>query len=745
MSKISNVIKRDGTVVPFDREKIETAIALCYRDTFHNVLSTELEQHVDAVIAKCNELGWDAEHPYVEDIQTSIEHVLIDMNLPEQVRHFMLFREKRAQLRESAAIPITVEMAFSSADGYFAEEYQRFMFYDKYSRYNRSNMRRETWVETVQRVVDYLRELSHDRFDDGIYAELEAGILNMEVMPSMRLLAMAGPAARRNPIALYNCAYLPVDSIASFTEALYISMAGCGVGFSVENQHVSKLPPIVRRGLETVEHVVEDSSEGWVEALTFALTSFFAGKNVTIDYSRIRPAGSILKIKGGHASGPAPLKALINFADILFSKRQRLSSLDAHDLMCKVGDAAVAGGVRRTAMLSLFDFDDELMLNCKSGASIPPHRWNANNSAVINNDMSQAAIMSFMNTMHQSARGEPGIFSRVSANDSLPDRRRDLAGTDYINYGTNPCGEIILREYQFCNLSSVVCRADDTKESLLQKIRLATIIGTIQSTAVEFPVLRSIWSENCAEERLLGVDLNGQRDCPLFVGAGSEELLKELKIRAKSINSMYAQMLSIPESSAITCVKPSGNSSQLLNASSGLHPRWSQYYVRNMRVSANSPMYKLYKLYNVPMVPENGQSAATATTWVISFPVKSPDAAIVASDLTAVDQCNYWLKVKQQYTEHNPSVTITYKVNELLDVAKWVHTNQHLINGMAFLPRYDSAYDNMPYVEITRDEYVKLKREFPSRINYARLYALELYDQTTAAQELACLSGVCEI
>ncbi len=518
-------------------------------------------------------------------------------------------------------------------------------------------------------------------------------------------------------------------------------MSGCGVGFSVEHKYIEQFPRVKRQSGSPVTHyAVEDSAEGWADALRFGLQTWFAGNDVNFDLSQLRPAGAPLRIKGGRASGPEPFRQMLDFARSRVLARQGsfLRSIDAHDIMCSVGNAAVSGGVRRTAMISLFDYDDHDMLTAKDGDFDRENsqRWNANNSAVWPaSGLTQLEIIEQVLTMVKSGRGEPGIFNRQSAIDMRPSRRKPA------EFGTNPCGEIILRPYQFCNLTAAVARADDTFETLREKVEVATIIGTIQSMATHFPGLRPQWSENCSEERLLGVDITGQMDSNV---AQDPEVQRRLLEIAVEVNREYAEKLGINQSVSITCVKPSGNSSQLLDCASGLHSRWAPYYIRNVRVSTHSPIYKVLRDAGVPMDPENGQTRDDATTWVVHFPVKAPENAITRNSRGAIEQCNYWLQNKLNWTEHNPSVTITYKPDEVMEVMKWIWENREVIGGMAFLPSFDANYAQMPYVEIGREEYEKLAADFPP-IDFSKVYRYEEEDLTTAAQELACMSGSCEI
>ena len=733
----SMIIKRDGRIVPFDIGRIESALTRCFNSLNRtpSVPVEELAQQVVNIIA--------AKHPApsVEDVQDIVEMVLQAAGEYEAAKHYILYRAEHAKLRVARPIPEEVREAFQASDRHFPTQLQKFQFYDKYSRFSYEAGRRETWIETVDRSVAYLAELSQQRLPAEMYERLRRGILEMSTMPSMRLLAMAGPAARRNNITIYNCSYQPVESIDSFVEALIISMSGCGVGYSVEHRYVENFPRIRRQtGATALPYTVEDSAEGWADALRTGLATWFEGGDLRFDLSQLRPAGAPLRTKGGRASGPEPLRRMLEFARgrILARQGNFLRPLDAHDIMCAVGGAAVSGGMRRTAMISLFDLDDEEMLQCKSGdfERNNSQRWNANNSAVWpDRELTQLEIARFMLDMIQSGRGEPGIFSRRSANALRPERR---AASDF---GTNPCGEINLRPWEFCNLTAAVARVNDTPETLRSKVEIATIIGTIQSMATHFPGLRPMWRQNCEEERLLGVDITGQMDCPVVQ---DPRIMAQLKHHAVQVNRQVSELLGINPSVSITCVKPSGNTSQLVDCASGLHARWAPYYVRNVRVSAHSPVFKVLRDASVPMDPENGQTPQDADTWVVHFPVKSPDGAITRRNRSALAQCEYWLQNKLYYTEHNPSVTVTYHDDEVLELIKWVWEHQDVIGGMAFLPSYDAQYDQMPYEEISAEAYERLAASFPD-IDFSKLFRYEEEDLTTAAQELACMAGACEV
>ena len=735
----NQIVKRDGRLVTFESARIENAISRCFSNLGRIPLTPveELTQRVVNIVAA----KYQEKMPNVEDVQDVAEMVLQAAGEFEAAKHYILYRAEHAKNRKERPIPELVRQAFNESDEYFPTPIQKFQFYDKYSRFNYDLGRRETWIETVDRSVDFMHELAGSRLPAQTYQKIRRFILEIKSMPSMRLLAMAGPAARRSNISIYNCSYLPVADIDAFVEALTISMNGCGVGYSVEKKYVEQFPRVRRqKGLSPINYLIDDSTEGWAQSLKFGLQTWFEGDDVQFDFSQLRPSGTPLKIKGGRASGPEPLRQMFDFmrARVLLRQGSFLRPIDAHDIMCAVGSAAVSGGVRRTAMISLFDFDDMEMRLCKSGEfeRNNSQRWNANNSSVWpDRPLTQTEINHFLMDMVDSGRGEPGIFSRQSATNNIPSRRKPA------DFGTNPCGEIVLRPYEFCNLSIAVARADDTFETLKEKVEVAAVIGTIQSLATHFPGLRSDWQRNCEEERLLGVDINGQMDSPISQKSEVQIKLKQVAIET---NREISQSLGINQSVCVTCVKPSGNSSQLLNCSSGVHPRWSDYYIRNARVGTHTPIFKVLRDCGVPMDPENGQTSKNANTWVVHFPIKSPEGAVTRKDRPALVQLEYWLEVKKNWTEHNPSATITYKPDEVIDIIKWVWSHQDIIGGLTFLPAFDSQYEQMPYVDISKEEYEKLAAGFPE-IDFSKIYRYEEEDLTTAAQELACLAGACDI
>ncbi len=738
------ILKRDGRLVPFDIERIENALERCF-DSFGRTPVTpvtELAQRVvNIMVAKDLDMT-------VEGVQDIVEMVLQAAGEFEAAKRYILYRAEHARKREQRPVPERVRAAFAESATYFPTVLQQFQFFDKYARFNYELGRRETWVETVDRTVSFLHELAGPRLEAETYERVRRGILEMKVMPSMRMLAMAGPAARRSNITIYNCSYQPVDGIQSFVEALIISMSGCGVGFSVEREYIENFPRIRRQtGRMAPTYIVPDSAEGWSDALRMGLETWFDGGDIRFDLSQLRPAGVPLQTKGGRASGPEPLRAMLEFVRSRLLSRQGtfLRPIDAHDIMCIVGNAAVSGGVRRTAMISLFDYDDLEMRQSKNGdfEHENSQRWNANNSAVWpEGGLSQVEVAQQVLDMVQSGRGEPGIFNRQAALDMAPARRQllDENGKN-IKFGTNPCGEIILRPFQFCNLSAAIARQEDTLESMREKIELATIIGSIQSMATNFPGLRPQWAKNCQDERLLGVDITGQLDSP---AAQNAEIKAELRGYAIEVNKEIAGKLVINHSASITCVKPSGNTSQLVDCSSGLHARWAPYYIRNVRVATHSPLFKVLKDAGVPMDPENGQTEENANTYVIHFPVKAPEGAVTRNGRTAIEQCDYWLQNKLHWTEHNPSVTITYRPDEVLGLLNWIWEHRGQLGGMAFLPTFDAQYAQLPYIEITKEEFEKLAPQFPE-VDFSKLYRYESEDFTKAAQELACSAGTCEI
>jgi ribonucleoside-triphosphate reductase len=756
------VIDRNGDFVPFDINRIENAVAACFRSC-NTLPAIQPLEVVAKVYLELITLYPNRSVFQVELIEKATLDVLSDLGLHEARTRYEFHRQLHAEEREVKPVPKEVKEQFQASKAYFPTLLQEFQFFDKYSRYNEELGRRETWVETVDRTVDFLKEISQDKLDESYYQEIRSAILKMEVMPSMRLLAMAGPAARRNNISLFNCSFQNIDNIEAYPEALLISMNGCGVGYSVEWENVSKLPRVVyQREVLPHKYRVPDTTEGWVTALRFGLYNWFNGMDVEYDFSEIRPAGAPLKTKGGTASGPQPLEnMLIKIREIILNAQGRkIRPLEAHDMMCLVGDAAVMGGTRRTAMISLFDDSDKEMLHCKDPENchstemyyertpgnwvkypdnLNTHRWNANNSVVLNEEPSEEQIEHIFRAMTKDGTGEPGIFNRYAMLKTSTDRRKWTGKP-----GTNPCGEIILNPMELCNLSAAVLRAGDSLPDLARKVCLATIIGTIQSMATNFPGLRKEWSENCNRERLLGVDITGEMDNPELLTPRNLEYLKELAV---DCNQIFASDLGIEQSAAVTCVKPSGNTSVLVNCASGLHPRYAQYYIRNVRTGFGGGIYRILHEAGVPIQPEAGQTWENCKTIVASFPVKSPEGAVVRHDLSVVDQLEHWLKMKTHWTEHNPSVSIYYRQDEIETMIEWCKAHRDKLCGLAFFPKFDgdASLPTLPYVEITEERYNEMMAKFPTELKFHKLYQYENADETKASGELACTSATgCE-
>jgi len=623
-------------------------------------------------------------------------------------------------------------------------DYQNFIATSRYARWLDDEGRRETWSETVTRYVDYMSEKVG--IDDNTSNEIWAAIHNLDVMPSMRALMTAGPALDRDNTAGYNCSYLPVDDIKSFDEAMYILLCGTGVGFSVERQYVDKLPevPDVLVDSQTTI-VVRDSKEGWARAFRMLIALLYAGEIPTYDVSMIRPAGARLKTFGGRASGPAPLVDLFKFTINMFkeAKGRKLSSYDCHSIMCKVGEIVVVGGVRRSAMISLSNLSDIRMRHAKTGQwwETAPHMALSNNSVVYTDKPDSETFLREWTSLVESKSGERGIFNRVSAKkQAMKNERRD---PNY-DFGTNPCSEIILRPHQFCNLTEVVIKDGDKDDDIEKKIRIATILGTAQATLTDFPYLRKIWRTNTEEERLLGVSLTGIMDsihtnCNLV---DMDKRLPRFKQVAIDTNKEFAKKFGIQESTAITCVKPSGTVSQLCDSASGIHARHSKYYIRTVRGDNKDPLTKFMIDQGVPSEP---CVMKPDTTTVFSFPMKSPKGSRVRDELSAIDQLNIWLIYQEHWCEHKPSVTVTVKENEWLDVGAFVFKHFDKMSGVSFLPHSDHVYQQAPYQECTEDEYNDMLSKMNTRINWNKLRDYEKGDTTSGSQTMACSGDSCEV
>jgi ribonucleoside-triphosphate reductase (thioredoxin) len=627
-------------------------------------------------------------------------------------------------------------------NNYLPTDYQSFIATSRYARWLDKEKRRETWNETVQRYMTNV--VAPQIGDDGLVMdEIHEAILSLSIAPSMRALMTAGPALERDNTAGYNCSYLPVDDPKSFDEAMFILLCGTGVGFSVERQYISKLPEVPELFQAEDVIVVHDSKEGWAKALRKLIAMLYAGEIPTWDVSKVRPAGAKLKTFGGRASGPAPLVDLFNFTVALFKGAQgrKLSSIEAHDLMCKIGEVVVVGGVRRSAMISLSNLSDDRMRHAKSGSwwEKSGHRALANNSVAYTEKPDMETFMREWLSLVESKSGERGIFSRpASKKQSAKNGRRDA---NY-DFGTNPCSEIILRPYQFCNLTEVVVRSTDTLEDLERKVRLATILGTIQSTYTHFPYLRKIWQKNTEEERLLGVSLTGIMDSMhLRNKDGLGPILEHLKNVAVDTNAEWAERLGIPASTAITCVKPSGTVSQLVDSSSGIHARHSAYYIRTVRGDNKDPLTQFMKDQGIPNEPDVMKPDQTT---VFSFPMKSPEGAITRNDMTAIEQLELWLVYQRHWCEHKPSITVTVRDHEWLEVGAWVYKHFDEVSGVSFLPHSDHTYQQAPYQDINEREYQDLLSLMPPKIDWSKLSDYELEDTSKGTGTFACV-GSCEV
>lgn len=630
--------------------------------------------------------------------------------------------------------------------------YQQVIHKTRYARWRELDNRRENWDETVGRYTDYifnaLDKHSGYKLDQSHIDKISNAILNTDVMPSMRAFMTAGPALERDNTCIYNCAYMPVDSLRSFDEAMYILMCGTGVGYSVESQYVNQLPAISEHFEKTnTKIVVEDSKAGWARSLKELLALLWQGQIPEWDMSLVRPAGARLKTFGGRASGPDPLDRLFKFsvATIKNASGRKLTPLEAHDLMCKIAEVVVVGGVRRSAMISLSDLEDRNMAAAKAGSwwEYSGQRALANNSAVYNTKPTMEVFMDEWKALYDSKSGERGIFSREAAQKiSAKNGRRDATA----DFGTNPCSEIILRPYQFCNLTEVVVRDTDTLEELKGKVELATLLGTVQSTFTRFKYLRKIWQKNSEEERLLGVSLTGQLSHPVLNGSEGAEKLAEwldaLREQAVSTNAYWAKEIGINQSAAITCVKPSGTVSQLVNSSSGMHPWHSQYYARTIRGDMKDPITTFLVDMGIKHEPD---VMKPNDTMVFTFPIKAPEGSTLRENLTAIQHLDLWLAYQRHWAEHKPSITISVKENEWMAVGAWVYEHIDEMSGVSFLPYSEHTYQQAPYQEITENEYNKLVSETPADLDWKWLEIYETFDATTSVQDLACVAGACDI
>ena len=645
-------------------------------------------------------------------------------------------------------------------NNYLPTDYQNFIALSRYARWKDDEQRRETWVETVGRYFDYMGNHLSSKHNyvltKALREKLSDSIMSLGVMPSMRALMTAGIALDRCHVAGYNCSYIPVDSPRSFDECMYILMCGTGVGFSVERENVDKLP-VVNEHFEnsTTVITVADSRPGWARALRELIAMLYVGQIPSLDVSQVRPAGARLKTFGGRASGPQPLVDLYNFCVAIFKKAagRRLYPIECHDIMCKIGEVVVVGGVRRSALISLSNLGDDQMRHAKSGQwwENEGQRALANNSVAFKGKPEMGTFMREWTALYESKSGERGIFNRESAIKQAPKKKRrkyalvekPVLPLDYIQFGCNPCSEIILRPYQFCNLTEVVAREQDDINSLKEKVRLATILGTFQSTLTEFKYLRKVWKDNTEEERLLGVSLTGILDCEaLKDNPKLEATLTELKNVAVETNKKIAKDLGIPQSTAITCVKPSGTVSQLVDSASGIHARPNDYYVRTVRGDNKDPLTQFMKESKIPNEPDVMKPDSVV---VFSFPMKAPSGAVTRTAMTAIEQLDFWLKYQKYWCEHKPSITVSVKEHEWMEVGAWVYENFDSVSGIYFLPFSELTYKQAHNQDIDEKEYKKLMDEMPPSIDWKKLRDFEKEDSTSGSKELACTAGDCEI
>ncbi len=632
-------------------------------------------------------------------------------------------------------------------------DYQNIIAMSRYARWKEEDQRRETWQETVTRLLNFYNNYLKNKHDfvlpKEIYTELHDAIVSLKVMPSMRAMMTAGPALERNHIAAYNCSYMPVDSPRAFDECLYILMHGTGVGFSVESDFISQLPKVPDEFEDSeTTIIVQDSKEGWHRSYKELINLLYAGMVPQWDMSRVRPAGSRLKVFGGRASGPDPLDDLFIFTVKMFKKAsgRKMTSIECHDLMCKIADVVVVGGVRRSALISLSDLSDDRMRHAKSGSwwDTDPHRALANNSVcyVDEGTVDMGSFMREWAALYESKSGERGIFNRQSAKEQAAKYGRRKRNIDY---GTNPCSEIILRPKQFCNLSEVVVRADDTPETLEKKVELATILGTIQSCFTELKGISRQWTRNTEEERLLGVSLTGIMDNKILSNTSTEPLiplLNKLRLTAVKTNKKWAKLLNIEASAAITCVKPSGTVSQLVDAASGIHPRHNKYFIRTIRADKKDPLTQFLIDQGFPYEDALEKPDSMA---VFSFPMKAPTGAITRHKVSAIEHLILWKIYANHWCEHKPSITVSVQEKEWLEVGAFVYANFEDMSGVSFLPMSEHSYKQAPYQDCDRDQYAELLSKMPTDVDWKSFGAYEKEDLTSGSQELACTGTICEI
>jgi ribonucleoside-diphosphate reductase alpha chain len=741
---LDTIAKRDGRQVPFDQQKIFAAVKRCFVNGTHTSEDTAQNLATQVSTAAINVLKHHGEPVSVEHVQRVVIQQLWAQGHFEAAEHYQNYREERRRARErrQAIDPADTRRITEDAK-HFPTPIQYFQFLDKYARWNEVKGRRETWRECCDRVFTFLRSRPVlNKVPEETWAMLDSAVYGLQVSPAMRIVQMAGPALERCNSGAFNCCYTACDDLIVFPEVLYLLMQGCGVGFSVESHYVDQLPRIKKqKGSSARTLRIDDSTEGWCHAYREGILAWANGDDVVFDYSQIRPEGTRLSIKGGYASGAQPLQQLLDFTRDIFLRRQGswLRTRDCHDILCMTGKIVQVGGVRRASEISLSDLDDTVMRDAKSGNWWDTSPWldMANNSAVYQEKPDAVTFMTEWLALAKSGSGERGIFNRHGLSRQIPKRRKK------VRFGINPCGEVILRSCQMCNLSIVVARPNDTPETLSKKVELAAILGTLQSTLTQFsPFLRDIWRQNCDEERLLGVDITGQMDCPLLRPgvSGREELLKSLGSVVLRTNETWAALLGIPVSAATTVVKPSGNSALFFGCSSGMHSRWSKRQLRRVRINRYSPMAALLRDEGVPYATD----PFNETLLVFDFLMEAPPGTLTRNDMTAIEQFRNWLVWKENWTEHNPSATVYVGPDEWLELGAEVYKHFDMIGGLTFLPKDGGTYQLPPNEELTEDDYATRRNVFPN-IHWEKLSYYEERDMTTPLAEIACAGGRCEL
>lgn len=748
LKKVPRIRKRAGDVVSFDINKVVNAVQHALAQTGEGgEKQAELIAHkVFLDILKLEKVAEKEFLPTVEMVQDLVEEELMLEDFIKTAKTYILYRQEHTKLRKQRGVlSPEVRSVVRESSKYFAGSYNEFIFYRTYSRWVPEKGRRETWVEAIDRFVDYMKKDLGNKLTRREYSDVRTAILSQEICPSMRLLWSAGKSCRESNVWAYNCSYVAPTNWQDLGEIMYILMCGAGLGFAVESENTQQFPQIKKyTGKKIPKHIVGDAKEGWADAFVLGLKTWTDGKEVEFDYSKIRPNGARLKTAGGRASGPQPLMDLMQFSrkKILSRQNKRLTNIDLHDIICQIGLIVVAGGVRRSALISLSELEDAKMRDSKKGQFWAENgqRSMANNSAVYTEKPSAGEFLDEWVALIKSGTGERGIFNRGGLQNQIPERRWEkIKNKEQI--GVNPCGEILLQSKQFCNLTSIVVRPRDTVTELKRKVRLATIIGTYQATLTNFKYLSKEWKKNCEDEALLGVSITGYYDNKIIREKGT---LKALRNESIKTNKKYAERFGINPSTSITTIKPHGNSGQLLNVGSGMHPWHSPYFIRRVRISKNDPLYQFAKDQGVPVFPEVGYSTSSSTTMVLEFPVKAPRGAKFKDDISALDLLHEWKNLKENYVEHNPSATIYVSPDEWMSVGNFVYENWDIVGGLSFLPRNDHVYQLAPYEEITKEEYEK-KSKAISDMDFSKLVHYEENDNTTGAKEFACVSGVCTI